>query len=189
MNQHLAFFHSNLTDTLKRHPSSCRIFLKQCPVLRVRAIICTAVVSKHKQTSLHISRQPQALILLYAGICHGDLYGHNIMCSRDGGVLLGDFGAATIYRSDTGTCMLSCSSDVSGGGREIEKIEVRALGILMLELLQCLEERCGDDIVQSLDRIATCCMRQPLESRPLFAAVALELQELVTRCAGSALSE
>ena len=119
----------------------------------MRAIICTAVVSKHKQTSLHISRQLQALILfLYAGICHGDLYGHNIMCSRDGGVLLGDFGAATIYRSDTGTCMLSCSRDVSGCGREIEKIEVRALGILMLELLQCLEERSRDDIVQSLDQ-------------------------------------
>ena len=131
-----------------------------------------------------------------AGMCHGDLYGHNIMCSRDGTVLLGDFGAATIYRGDFGNSSPSCSSNAANSsagatsfGPEIEnklqKIEVRALGILMLELLAIVEDQSESDLVRSLNRIASCCTREPLDHRPLFEAVDCELQALVAQCTGS----
>ncbi|MGL6051515.1 MAG: leucine-rich repeat-containing protein kinase family protein, partial [Aeromonas salmonicida] len=60
------------------------------------------------------------------GIMHGDLYGHNILHSLQGKsrVLLGDFGAASCY--DRTECVLA---------EGLERIEVRAFGCLLDELL------------------------------------------------------
>jgi len=62
------------------------------------------------------------------GILHGDLYAHNVLWHPNGKGLLGDFGAASAY---------DVSAPQAGA---LQRIEVRAFGILLGELL----ERCDD---------------------------------------------
>eukprot|EP00596_Hydrurales_sp_CCMP1899_P000911 CAMPEP_0119040664 /NCGR_PEP_ID=MMETSP1177-20130426/10679_1 /TAXON_ID=2985 /ORGANISM="Ochromonas sp, Strain CCMP1899" /LENGTH=311 /DNA_ID=CAMNT_0007005959 /DNA_START=812 /DNA_END=1744 /DNA_ORIENTATION=- len=69
------------------------------------------------------------------GICHGDLYAHNILINSEGHALLSDFGAASFY--DRKRCI-----DGDGGGRPfnaMENIEVRAFGCLIQDLLDKIE--------------------------------------------------
>ncbi|MBW4659168.1 MAG: leucine-rich repeat-containing serine/threonine-protein kinase [Drouetiella hepatica Uher 2000/2452] len=56
------------------------------------------------------------------GIMHSDLYAHNILVNEAGHSLLGDFGAASFY-------------DLSSSGQAIERLEVRAFGCLLEDLL------------------------------------------------------
>lgn len=88
------------------------------------------------------------------GINHGDLYAHNILWDESGDNLLGDFGAAAFYPdSDT--------------GRILERIEVRAFGILLDELLNlCAGESVQRVLLQDLQRR---CVAPYLMSRPSFA--------------------
>jgi len=58
-------------------------------------------------------------------IMHGDLYAHNILIDDTGHSILGDFGAASFY-------------DPAIIGQALEKIEIRAFGCLLEDLL----ERC-----------------------------------------------
>lgn len=60
------------------------------------------------------------------GVSHGDLYAHNTRVDADGDVLVGDFGAASV--------LTGLAEDVRAG---IEKMEVRALGALVDDLLTC----------------------------------------------------
>ena len=63
------------------------------------------------------------------GILHGDLYAHNLLVDPAGDCLLGDFGAASFF-------------DPAGGqGSALQRIEARAFGCLLEELL----ERCQAD--------------------------------------------
>ncbi|QZA79908.1 leucine-rich repeat-containing protein kinase family protein [Deefgea piscis] len=57
------------------------------------------------------------------GILHGDLYAHNILHHSDGRTYLGDFGAASFYSPD------------AAWAKALERIEVRAFGALLAELL------------------------------------------------------
>ncbi|WP_297576140.1 protein kinase [uncultured Deefgea sp.] len=57
------------------------------------------------------------------GILHGDLYAHNILHHPDGRSYLGDFGAASFYSPD------------APWAAALERIEVRAFGHLLAELL------------------------------------------------------
>ncbi len=119
----------------------------------------------------------------FAGISHGDLYGHNIMHRGDGAALLGDFGAATIYGSSGAVSGHTASS----GGRSIDacvrtrlqQIEVRAFGIFMQELLE--RATCVDEVVELTKRIACCCASETFDERPLFAAIDEQLQMLIVR--------
>ncbi len=92
------------------------------------------------------------------------------MTRADGAALLGDFGAATIYRS---------AAAGEGAGAEtalqLQRIEVRALGVLMLELLSIVE---GGGGVSRLSLVAESCVNELCNERPLFAAVVEQLQQL-----------
>ncbi|PZO12395.1 MAG: protein kinase [Leptolyngbya foveolarum] len=94
------------------------------------------------------------------GIMHGDLYAHNILIDEEGESLLGDFGAASFY-------------DVNSAvGQRLERLEVRAFGCLLEDLL----DRCAVDEddsasvekVDSLRELQADCLSARIEHRPLF---------------------
>ena len=74
------------------------------------------------------------------GILHGDLYAHNILHNSEGHGLLGDFGAASflpIQDHDT--------------SHALQRIEVRAFGILLGELLSLCSESDDDATISSYE--------------------------------------
>lgn len=85
------------------------------------------------------------------GLSHGDLYGHNILCDEQGQSLLGDFGAASFHPL---------------GDTALERIEVRAFGVLLGELLERCDEAAPELLVLQRD-----CVRPEVGLRPLFAEV------------------
>lgn len=96
------------------------------------------------------------------GIMHGDLYAHNILHTSRGDALLGDFGAASLY--------------VRGGaqGAVLERLEVRAFGLLLEELI----ERCADADAAVLARLGELqgrCVQPVPGLRPVFEDVARQL--------------
>ena len=89
-------------------------------------------------------------------IMHGDFYGHNLLRNEAGDCLLGDFGAAFIYPE----------------GAKLERIEVRAFGCLLEELL----ERCEfqqDEAATAADlwELQKRCMAQTVGERPDFEEI------------------
>ncbi|MEL6554695.1 MAG: protein kinase [Cyanobacteria bacterium J06621_11] len=90
------------------------------------------------------------------GIMHGDLYAHNILINEAGHSILGDFGAASFY-------------DVETNNHVLEKIEVRAFGCLLEDLL----ERCADGVpsLQVLRQLKDNCMQPSVSQRPLFKTI------------------
>lgn len=100
------------------------------------------------------------------GILHGDLYAHNLLVNGNGDCLLGDFGAASFF--DPG----------SAPGQALQRIEARAFGCLLEELL----ERCQPDDQptrqQQLRYLQEQCMTAQMEQRPDFAALSASLAAL-----------
>ena len=90
------------------------------------------------------------------GVLHGDLYAHNILVQKDGSCFLGDFGAA-------------CSYDKLLEDDRLEKIEVRAFGILIDDVLQV--SSLDDEEKELLDNLKTDCLNRTLERRPNFKEV------------------
>ena len=98
------------------------------------------------------------------GILHGDLYAHNILWNAQGGGLLGDFGAAWM------TDALDAAQ-----ARSLQRLEMRAFGCLLEELL----ERCNDAPPQAMVALKDRCMQADVSARPSFAeALALLQREL-----------
>jgi len=132
--------------------ASCTRDVYPAPLhLRLPAVLRLA--SGIAAVAAHLHRQ---------GINHGDLYAHNIQWREDGQGLLGDFGAASFYPADD-----------QPASRALERIEVRAFGVLLGELLdhvpiahaalRALQNQCvGDDVL----------------SRPGFAEVSRQLQHM-----------
>jgi len=107
-----------------------------------------------------------ALHLHQRGIVHGDLYAHNILHDAAGYVFLGDFGAAAFYQTQCAWASW------------LEKVEVRAFGCLLAELL----ERCSSDIdlrVGRLRQLQAQCVQANVAQRPQFAAVLATLDALL----------
>lgn len=97
------------------------------------------------------------------GVLHGDLYAHNILINRSGHSLLGDFGAAASYPSSYGDAL--------------QRLEARAFGILVTELLDRVS---ADDslVTQALAAFAHDCTQPIVSQRPLFAGICARLTEL-----------
>jgi serine/threonine protein kinase len=93
---------------------------------------------------------------------HGDLYAHNILWDGVTGMaVLSDFGAASFLPE--------------GGGGRLERLEVRAWGLLLGELL----DRCdGAQPSQALRDLQAGCVRPDPAARPTLAAALEALASL-----------
>ncbi|HEX8593132.1 MAG TPA: leucine-rich repeat-containing protein kinase family protein [Pseudomonas sp.] len=90
------------------------------------------------------------------GMTHGDLYGHNILWEPDGTCLLGDFGAASFHPDAT-------------LGQALERIEARAFGILLGELLA----RCDSEALHmsALHQLHIRCVQPDVSARPTLQEI------------------
>ena len=101
------------------------------------------------------------------GITHGDLYGHNILLNDQGDCLLGDFGAASFH-----------STTDSMETRALQRIEVRAFGVLLGELLARIDSGLSEERREALEELARRCSQADVLGRPGFSEVIEVLQQL-----------
>ena len=103
------------------------------------------------------------------GIMHGDFYAHNIMIDNDANCILGDFGGASYYEAEDFEL-----------NNSLEKLEVRAFGCLIEELLELSKLDNQDiNIRDSLDQIQILCLKEVPSERPLFKQIEKQLNEIV----------
>lgn len=91
------------------------------------------------------------------GVMHGDLYAHNILINDEDHCYLGDFGAASFYEPHQ---------------KEFEKIEVRAFGCLLEDMLSLCPVKEGEKY-EILEEIRVRCMHEDRNTRPLFSEITL----------------
>jgi hypothetical protein len=99
------------------------------------------------------------------GLMHGDFYGHNLLWRQGSGLMLGDFGAATPFDP----------ADEAMADR-LSRIEVRAWGCFLQELLQHLQAQPGDEAaITALAHLRDQCMGS-VALRPTWHAIEAALQ-------------
>ena len=112
------------------------------------------------------------------GIMHGDLYAHNILIDETHHTLLGDFGAASSYDLTDSIASLA-----------LERLEVRAFGCLLEDLLECCQvtdteaenlivNSHSERLHQRLDNLRQSCLQPIPAARPLFSKIARILAEI-----------
>ena len=101
------------------------------------------------------------------GILHGDLYAHNILHCGEGRALLGDFGAASFF-----------SPDDEGTADALQRIEVRAFGCLLEELVERCVAGPDDEVCGALMALRDACLQPEQAARPSFA----DLEQALDRC-------
>jgi hypothetical protein len=103
------------------------------------------------------------------GITHGDLYGHNILWNEHGDCLLGDFGAASFHATEDTT-----------ESRALQRIEVRAFGVLLGELLERIESGLSEELRVQLEALQHRCCQPDVLARPGFGEIVRVLQDVIT---------
>ena len=101
------------------------------------------------------------------GLLHGDLYGHNILHNGQGHALLGDFGAASFLAPDD-----------PAQAHALQRLEVRAWGCLLEELLACCPPDAAS-FLAPLAALARACQQEDVGARPLFDEIEQRLRTLV----------
>jgi len=105
------------------------------------------------------------------GVLHGDLYAHNTLTTAQGQAKLGDFGAASLYLPD----------DV-GLGEKLQRLEARAFGCLLEELLERVDAWAAPLLTELKTLQARCLGNLPAD-RPLFAEIEAALLQAQSRLA------
>ncbi len=121
------------------------------------------------QQALSIARDiAKATAHLHArGLTHGDLYAHNILIDQYQHALLSDFGGASFLPKDKGIA------------QKLQKIEVRAFGILLEELLKCSHEtHNAQEVFKKIQTLANTCNDIVLTRRPTMHDVSITLSEV-----------
>jgi predicted Ser/Thr protein kinase len=99
------------------------------------------------------------------GIMHGDFYAHNIMIDKDANSILGDFGGASYYEAEDFKL-----------NNSLEKLEVRAFGCLIEELLELSKQDNQDiNIKELLIQLKISCLNEVPTERPLFKQILNQL--------------
>ncbi|QXI17633.1 leucine-rich repeat-containing protein kinase family protein [Pseudomonas hamedanensis] len=101
------------------------------------------------------------------GITHGDLYGHNILVNDQGDCLLGDFGAASFH----------ATAD-SPQSRALQRLEVRAFGVLLGELLARIDAGFSVERRVALEELERRCCQADVLGRPGFSEISEVLEGL-----------
>jgi len=105
------------------------------------------------------------------GIMHGDLYAHNILIDEVGKPILGDFGANMQY------------DRLSGFAATFEKLEVRAFGYLLDDLLKRLNPNDANHaLTNDVLQLKHCCLNRNLDERPDFDSVCRSMEVIMNRC-------
>ncbi|GAA4295101.1 leucine-rich repeat-containing protein kinase family protein [Nibribacter koreensis] len=103
------------------------------------------------------------------GVLHGDLYAHNTLVNEQGNPLFGDFGAATVY-------------DVKNEelGKALEKLEVRAFGCLLEDLLPFVtfDAPARQKTREDLLLLQADCLHPVASNRPSFLEIESRLAGL-----------
>ncbi len=100
------------------------------------------------------------------GINHGDLYAHNIMLNKTADCLLGDFGAASFY--DVNSILAPT----------IERVEVRAYGCLVEDILSLVDQNELSDLLRNKwQKVINDCTIPNVKSRLSFSEVLKKLNK------------
>lgn len=143
--------------TRDMYPSGARFALPM--VLRIALGVASAVRHLHA-----------------CGVMHGDLYAHNVLRNAEGGCLLGDFGAATCLPLDDAST-----------AQAMQRMEVRAFGILLGELLTHCETVAALSAspewtlatLTTLRMLQQQCTQKAASHRPLFDDIERQLTALI----------
>ncbi|KAF7533686.1 hypothetical protein G7054_g6876 [Neopestalotiopsis clavispora] len=103
------------------------------------------------------------------GISHGDMYAHNILYEDVGHALLGDFGAASIYRDYA-----------------VQGLEVLAFAHLMEDVKNLIEVQRSESeswalVVDGFALLHTACANPSVASRPSFVSIENEIGGLLSK--------
>ncbi|MFI8740483.1 leucine-rich repeat-containing protein kinase family protein [Stutzerimonas zhaodongensis] len=108
------------------------------------------------------------------GILHGDLYAHNLLVDSRGQALLSDFGAASFFDPET------------TAGQALRRIEARAFGCLLEELLDRCDAYGQDERLTTLATLQGQCMQENPSHRPDFDQLVEQLQQITAQQSVSA---